>query len=149
MSDSKHGRQVPSDDASQSNETGQYDSSDDASQNNQTSPDPDQQLKDLKKQLEHDQTEIDKLTKDKDTLKEDISALENVVNAIKQILSAYNQALPNLKKEQRDANTYFETKMRMIECAIGENREKIDQKIQGFDKYIDEREKEVKDLEKR
>lgn len=110
---------------------------------------PEQQLDQLKQQLEQDQSEISVLTKHAESLQSDISDLEKVKDDIEKALAAYGEALPELKEKDAALDAYFDTKMKMILAAIGENKRRIDRKIERFDNRISEKEKRLQNLDDR
>jgi hypothetical protein len=69
----------------------------------------------------------------------DITALTEVGSAIKGVLEAYAKALPNLIKEVKEDETYSDTKMRMILCAVEQCKGEIDQKIAEYDRKISDK----------
>jgi DNA repair exonuclease SbcCD ATPase subunit len=103
-------------------------------------------LSELQKQLEHDKAEIKRLTEEGNTLEKDIETLTGEGKTIKEILEAYNKALPNLIKELKEGETYADTKMRMVLCAVEHKKGPIDQKIAEYDQKVSEKTAELEQL---
>jgi chromosome segregation ATPase len=99
-------------------------------------PNPEDRLLELQKHQTQLLADVAKLTKESDSLKTDIESLTNAGTAIKDVLKAYTEALPNLIKELKEDETYGDTKMRMILCAVEKNKPQIDQKIAEYDQKI-------------
>jgi hypothetical protein len=100
----------------------------------------------LKKERAHANAEKDRYTDLVQRLDEEITASEQVGTELDEVLKAYEQALPNLIKGYHDANTYADTKMRMILCAVEKRKPEIDQKIAQYDKQIAEKTAAVEQL---
>jgi hypothetical protein len=99
-------------------------------------PDPQARITELKKELARAKAEKDRYTDLEQKLTEDVTASEQVGEELKQVLTAYEQALPNLIKDFKDAQTYADTKMRMILCAVEKKKPELDQKIWQYDQQI-------------
>src|SRR6266545_675215 len=99
-------------------------------------PNPEDRLLELQKHQTQLLADVAKLTKESDSLKTDIESLTKAGSAIKDVLKAYTEALPNLIKELKEDETYGDTKMRMILCAVEKNKPQIDQKIAEYDRKI-------------
>jgi chromosome segregation ATPase len=99
-------------------------------------PNPEERLLELQKHQTQLLADVAKLTKESDSLKTDIESLTQAGGAIKDVLKAYTEALPNLIKELKEDETYSDTKMRMILCAVEKNKAQIDQKIAEYDQKI-------------
>jgi chromosome segregation ATPase len=100
----------------------------------------------LQKKVKHIDAEIERLKQQKDSLEKNLTDQTGAGKAIKDILDAYAKALPGLIKELRDDETYADTKMRMILCAIEEYKSQIDQKIAEYDRKIAEKTAAVEQL---
>ena len=96
-------------------------------------------MSELEKQQAHLLAEVAKLTKHSASLKTEIEELKGVGDTIKQVLKDYSQALPNLIRELKEDETYSETKMRMILCAVEKCKAAVDQKIAEYDRQIAEK----------
>lgn len=112
-------------------------------------PDPDARAKELQKQQAQILADIAKLTKQSESLKTDIASLTDAGTAIKDVLTAYKEALPNLIKELKEDETYADTKMRMILCAVEKHKPAIDQKIAEYDRKIGEKTAALEQLKNR
>jgi chromosome segregation ATPase len=111
-----------------------------------SSSDPDQRLGELNEMLEQDKKKIDDLTKHCDALKEDIDALQKANNDLKQVVQAYGQAYPTLKNDHSSYSSYVAMKMQMAECALGERKDGVDEKIEEFDGEIEAKEQALESL---
>lgn len=110
-------------------------------------PNPERTLEQLKEQLEESQTAITRETTKHTNLKESVARLEQRLKDITQTLDTYAKAFENLQKEKADREEYFNTKSRMIEAAIGDKKDKIEEQINEVDKEIQDKEAEVVKLE--
>jgi len=90
----------------------------------------------LKKQLAQVQAEQKRCGELVDKLTKDVESSEQTDTAYEGVLTAYSEALPNLIKDFRDAQTYSDTKMRMILCAVEKKKPEIDQKIAQYDQQV-------------
>ncbi len=116
----------------------EYDTSQQTETAMATSQDPAEKLKELKKELQRSQAEIDRLKKRTDDLQLDVQSLDTTVNEVQQILAAYSQGLKGLEKDKDDLKYFFETKNRMVEAAIREKKEAIDRMIDDVDHQLHE-----------
>ena len=71
-----------------------------------------------------------------ENLKKDVESSEQIDTAYEGVVTAYGEALPNLIKDFKDAQTYSDTKMRMILCAVEKKKPEIDQKIAQYDQQV-------------
>jgi len=103
----------------------------------------------LKKQVAHAKAEKERYTDLEQKLTEDLTSSEQVGTEVEGVLTAYGPALPNLIKDYRDAQTYSDTKMRMILCAVEKKKPEIDQKIVQYDQQIAAKAAAVEQLKNR
>ena len=94
---------------------------------------PSEELAGLKTKLEDRQAEIAALSKQRDTLKQDIDGLETAVTELTQIVAAYELVSKAIEKDKRDLDLYVATKTPMLEVAVKEKKDTIEQIIEEAD----------------
>lgn len=100
----------------------------------------------LVKKLNDAEREVAKQTIQRDCLKEDIAAVNKAQGAINQAVTAYTNAIEGLKTVKKELKDYYETKWRMILCAVESIKEDIDKVIRDYDDAIAEQKRKLTDL---
>jgi hypothetical protein len=100
-------------------------------------PKPEEQLKELQKTLDTQNSQIQTLEKQRKSLEEDLTGLKQTVDELAKILAAYKEACKKLKQQKADLEETVKTKTPMVEAGVGNKKPLIEQCIQGVDQWIE------------
>ncbi len=110
---------------------------------------PENELNDLRYELQTSEAKLSEETKKRDELKSEITVLEKLVNEAKQVSNAYGQTLQNIKTEKEAIESYSQTMTPIIEAAIGDKKKAVDDTVAKFNDDLNKMGKEIEDLRKK
>lgn len=100
----------------------------------------------LLQKLNDAEREVTKQTKQRDCLQQDIAAVNKAQTDIKQTVTTYGTAIEGIKTVKKELKDYYETKWRMILCAVESSKEEIDKVIRDYDDAIAEQKRRIADV---
>lgn len=102
----------------------------------------------LSQKLNDAECEVAKHAKQRDCLKEDIEAVNKAQCDIKKTVHTYSNAREGLYIAKKDLKDYYDTKWRMILCAVESSKDDIDKIIREYDDAIADQKRKADDLQK-